>query len=340
MMRIGAWVAFAILGSSPAMASPAMASTFYEGKTISFVVGLAPGGGYDVYARLLARYFPRYVPGNPKVIVENRPGAASATAATYVYRIAPKDGTVVGVTLEILPLYQKVFAERVGFDMSKVHWIGNMATMNSMIAVSDKSPVKTVSDMRKYEASLGSTGVLSLTYIVPALLNSLHGAKFKIVMGYRGTSEIDLAIERGELHGAGGQWTRYVSGRPQWIASGKIMPLLQFGLDDDPLMKSAPQLSSLAENDRQRAIYRIISSAPRFARAMWVAPEVPADRVDILRKAFAQALKDPGFLADAAKGNLDISPTSVSDVQSAAADIAATPQQHLQMLRELLKDHK
>jgi tripartite-type tricarboxylate transporter receptor subunit TctC len=322
------------------MASPAMASTLYEGKTISFVVGLAPGGGYDVYARLLARYFPRYVPGNPKVIVENRPGAASATAATYVYRIAPKDGTVVGVTLEILPLYQKVFAERVGFDMSKVHWIGNMATMNSMIAVSDKSPVKTVSDMRKYEASLGSTGVLSLTYIVPALLNSLHGAKFKIVMGYRGTSEIDLAIERGELHGAGGQWTRYVSGRPQWIASGKIMPLLQFGLDDDPLMKGAPQLSSLAENDQQRAIYRIISSAPRFARAMWVAPEVPADRVDILRKAFAQALKDPGFLADAAKGNLDISPTSVSDVQSAAADIAATPQQHLQMLRELLKDHK
>jgi hypothetical protein len=118
------------------------------------------------------------------------------------------------------------------------------------------------------------------------------------------------------------------------------MPLLQFGLDDDPLMKGTPQLTSLAVNDQQRAIYRIISSAPRFARAMWVAPEVPADRVEILRTAFAQALKDPGFLADAAKGNLDISPTSVNDVESAAADIAATPQQHLQMLRELLKDHK
>jgi tripartite-type tricarboxylate transporter receptor subunit TctC len=318
----------------------AMASSFYEGKTISFVVGLAPGGGYDVYTRLLARHLPKYIPGSPKIIVENRVGAASGTAATYVYRIAPKDGTVVGVTLEILPLYQKVFAERVGFDMSKVHWIGNMATMNSMIAVSDKSPVKTIADMTRHEAHLGSTGVLSLTYIVPALLNSLHGAKFKIVTGYRGTSEIDLAIERGELHGAGGQWTRYVSGRPDWIASGKIMPLLQFGLDDDPLMKGAPQLTSLAENDEQRAIYRIISSAPRFARAMWVAPEVPADRVEMLRKAFAETMRDAGFLADAAKAKLDISPTSVSDVQSAAADIGATPQQHLQMLRELLKDHK
>ena len=336
MMRIIPWIVFAVLWSAPATA----ASSFYEGKKISFVVGLAPGGGYDVYARLLARYFPKYVPGNPTVIVENRVGAASGTAATYVYRIGPKDGTVVGVTLEILPLYQKMFAERVNFDMSKVRWIGNMATMNSMIAVSDKSPVKTVNDMTKYEANLGSTGVLSLTYIVPALLNALHGAKFKIVTGYRGTSEIDLAIERGELHGAGGQWTRYVSGRPDWIAGGKIKPLLQFGLDDDPLMKGTPQLTSLAENDQQRAIYRIISSAPRFARAMWVAPEVPADRVEILRTAFAQALKDPGFLADAAKGNLDISPTSVSDVESAAADIAATPQQHLQMLRELLKDHK
>lgn len=335
MMRISLWIALAVLWSGPAASSD-----FYEGKTISFVVGLAPGGGYDIYARLLARYFPKYVPGNPKVIVENRPGAASGTAATYVYQRAPKDGTVLGVTLEILTLYQRVFADRVAFDMSKVHWIGNMATMNSMIAVSDRSPVKKVEDMTKYEASLGSTGVLSLTYIVPALLNKLHGARFKIVLGYRGTSEIDLAIERGELHGGGGQWTRYTSGRPDWIASGKIMPLLQFGLDDDPLMKGTPQLTSLAMNDQQRAIYRIISSAPRFARAMWVAPEVPAERVAILRSAFAQAMKDPGFLADAAKGRLDISPTSVRDVESAAADIAATPQQHLQMLRDLLKDHK
>jgi tripartite-type tricarboxylate transporter receptor subunit TctC len=335
MVRIAAWLAFVILWSGSAMAS-----SFYEGKTISFVVGLAPGGGYDVYARLLARHLPKYVPGSPKIIVENRVGAASGTAATYVYRIAPKDGTVVGVTLEILPLYQKVFSERVGFDMSKVQWIGNMATMNSMIAVSNQSPVKTIADMTKHEAHLGSTGVLSLTYIVPALLNSLHGAKFKIVTGYRGTSEIDLAIERGELHGAGGQWTRYVSGRPDWIASGKIMPLLQFGLDDDPLMKGAPQLTSLAENDEQRAIYRIISSAPRFARAMWVTPEVPSDRVELLRKAFAETMTDPGFLADAAKANLDISPTSIRDVQSAAADIGATAPQHLQMLRELLKDHK
>jgi len=330
-----AWFALAL-----AVPNPVTASSYYEGKTISFVVGLPSGGGYDVYSRLLARYFGKYVDGNPRVIIENRPGAASGTAAAYVSRIGPKDGTVLGVTLEILPLYQKLFAERVNFDMSKVQWIGNMATMNSMIAVSDKSPVKTLDDMTKHEAALGSTGALSLTFMVPALLNALHGAKFKIVMGYPGTSQIDLAIERGEQHGGGGQWTRFVSGRPDWIASGKILPFLQFGLEDDPLMKGAPQLLSLAQNDQQRAIYRIISSAPRFARAMWVAPEVPADRVEILRKAFAQSMQDAGFLAEAERARLEISPTSIADVQSAAADIAATPQEHLQVLRELLKDHK
>ncbi len=325
--------ALAVLAGSPAVAQP-----FYEGKTVTLMVGLAPGGGYDVYARFLARHFGKHIPGNPRVIVENKPGAATATSTTYIYNSAPKDGTVLGMSLDILPLYQTLFPDRVNFDMSKVQWIGNMATLNSVIAVSDRSPVKKVADMTKASAALGSNGVLSQTYIVPALLNAFHGAKFKIVLGFQGTAQMDLAIERGEIDGRGGQWTSFAVGRADWVKQGKIMPLIQIGTEDDPQLKGAPQLSSLATNDQQRAIYRIISAMPQLSRAFWVAPGVPADRIEILRTAFTAAMKDPGLLADAGKANLEISPTTHKDVQDTVAELARTPQQHLDVVRNILRD--
>lgn len=320
--------------------APTAAQPFYEGKTVTLMVGLAPGGGYDVYARFLARHYGKHIPGNPRVIVENKPGAATATATTHVYRIASKDGTVLGMSLDILPLYQTLFPDRVNFDMSKVQWIGNMATLNSVIAVSDRSPVKTVADMTKASAALGSNGVLSQTYIVPALLNSFHGARFKIVLGFQGTAQMDLAIERGEIDGRGGQWTSFAVGRADWVKQGKIMPLIQIGTEDDPQLKGAPQLTSLATNDQQRAVYRILSAMPRLSRAFWVAPEVPADRVEMLRNAFDAAVKDPELLAEAAKANLELTPTSFKQVQETVAELAGTPQQYLQIVRDILKDHK
>lgn len=327
-----------LIGALLAATGPAAAQSFYEGKTISLMVGLAPGGGYDLYARYLARHFAKYVPGNPRVIVENKPGAATAAATTFIYNSAPKDGTVLGMSLDILPLYQTLFPERVNFDMAKVQWIGNMATLNSVIAVSDRSPVKSVVDMTSASAALGSNGVLSQTYIVPVLLNAFHGAKFKIVLGYQGTAQMDLAIERGEIDGRGGQWTSFSAGRADWVKQGKIMPLIQIGTEDDPELKGAPQLSSLATNDQQRAIYAILSAMPRLSRAFWVAPEVPADRVEILRTAFAAAMKDPELHSDAAKAGIEISPTTHGNVQSTVAELAATPSQHLDVLRNILRE--
>ena len=338
-MRLSLRLATLALLAAPLASAPASAQSFYEGKTISLVVGLAAGGGYDVYARFLARHFGRHIPGNPRVIVENKPGAATATAATYVYRNAVKDGTVLGMSLDMLPLYQTLFPERVNFDLSKVNWIGNMATLNSVIAVSDRSPVKTVAEMTKATAILGSNGVLSQTYIVPALLNAFHGAKFKIVLGFQGTSQMDLAIERDEIHGRGGQWNSFTVSKPEWVASGKILPMIQIGVDDDPAFKGAPLLTSLATDARQRAVYRIISTMPRLSRAFWVAPEVPADRVEQLRAAFAATMKDPDLLADAGKATLEISPTAPKEVQEAIAELAATPKDYLQVLRDLMKDH-
>ena len=339
--RTGLLVAVSCVLSGACMLSgPAAAADFYEGKTVTLLVGLAPAGGYDVYARFFARYFGKHIPGNPKVVVENKPGAATATATMYVYRNAPKDGTVLGMSLDILPLYQTVFPERVNFDMSKVQWIGNMATLNSVLAMSGKSPVKTVADMTKREAVVGSNGILSQTYIIPALLNAFNGAKLKIVLGFQGTAQMDLAIERGELDGRGGQWNAFVVSRPDWVASGKIVPMIQIGLDDDPLMKGTPQLTSLAKDDRTRSIYRSISGISRVSRAVWVAPEVAGDRVDILRKAFSATLKDPELLAEAAKSKLELSPATAAEVEAAVKDLSTMPAENIKILRDLLDEKK
>jgi tripartite-type tricarboxylate transporter receptor subunit TctC len=337
-MQVGrfGWLAAAVL----MMPAAAQAQSFYENKTVTILVGLAPAGGYDVYARFFARHFGRHIPGNPKIVVENKPGAATATATAYVYHNAPKDGTVVGMSLDILPLYQAIFPERVNFDMSKVQWIGNMATLNSVLAMSNRSPVKTVEDMTRHSAAVGSNGVLSQTYIIPALLNAFNGAKFKIVLGFPGTAQMDLAIDRGEIDGRGGQWNAFVVSRPEWISSGKIIPMIQIGLDDDPHMKGTPQLTSLAKDEKARVIYRNISGIARMSRAMWLAPEVPADRVAILRKAFSATMKDPEFLAETSKSKLEITPTSPEDIQASAKELATMPKEYIDVLRGILDDRK
>ena len=316
-----------------------LAASFYEGRTISIVVGVPAGGGYDTYARFLARHLGKHVAGGPRVIVENRPGAASAISSAYVYRIAPKDGTVICISTNMLPLYQTLFPDKVNLDVTKIQFIGNMATLTSVIAVSDRSPVKTIAGMTQRSATLGSNGILSETYIIPTVLNHFAGAKFKVVLGFGGTSQMDLAIERGELDGRGGLWSSFVVGRPDWIKSGKIIPVLQIGTEDDQLMRGVPQLMSLATSEEQRAIYSILSNQPRLSRAFWVAPEVPADRIELLRKAFGDTMKDPELLAETTKAKLEITPTTPKDVQDAIIELASTPKEYLQVLRDILKDY-
>ncbi len=314
----------------------ATAADFYAGKTVTIIVGLAAGGGYDTYARFLSRHLDRHIPGKPNIVVSNMTGAASATAAAYVYNKGAKDGTVMAMTLDMVPLYRTLSPKRGRFDMTKAHFIGNMATLNGVIAVSDKSPVKTVADLGKNQAILGSTGAMSQTYIIPALLNELSGANFKIVMGFPGTRPMDLAIERGELHGRGGQWSSFLINKPDWIKDRKILPLLQIGMEEDPTMKGVPSLNSLAKNDRQKSLYRLASQLPRLSRALWVAPEVPAERVEILRKAFDATMKDKETLAAAAKIKMEISPTSPKEIQAAVKDMNDTADANVEFLQKLV----
>ncbi len=311
-----------------ALAAPASAqqsvAEFYKGKTIAFVVGFTAGGNYDFYARLLAEFMGGHIPGNPSFVVQNRPGAGSRNAAAYVYTVAPKDGTVIAVTANLLPLFQVLDAAP-RFDLSKAHFLGNMTETVSVVALWHAAPVKTLADAKRIEAILGSTGKSGETYIVPQMMNAVLGTKFKIVLGYPGINEVSLAIERGELHGRSASWDNITQQRPDWLRAKKINILAQVGLRKEKELPNVPLLSELAGNPEERALLDLVSGYPAFARAPWLAPEVPAERIAALRKAFDDTMKDPAFLKTAKDRNTDITPNSGAAVQAEVNRMIATP---------------
>lgn len=330
------WKGLLISAGLLAVVPAASAADFYAGKTITVVVGLSAGGGYDLYARVMAEYLGKHIPGHPNVVVENRPGAATRTATAYVYGVAAKDGTVIGNSLNMLPLDQFIFPKQRRYDLTKVQFLGNIAGLTSAIAVTNKSPVQTVDDITKKAAKLGSTGKSSETYIIPALANSFLGGKFEVILGFRGVAGIDLAIERGEVDGRGGSWNSFRALHPDWIKAKKIKPLLQIGATDDPFMPGVPQLSSLAKTDEQKVIFSLLSNTTRFSRAYWMSPEVPKDRVKILRDAFIATMKDPAFLAAAKKAKMEVTPSTPQQIEAALQELAKTPPEYLKKMKDVL----
>ena len=201
---LGAALAAATLSAQAVVVQPAVAQTpeqFFKGKTINLVTGFTAGGNYDLYARLLAEFMPRHIPGQPQMIVQNRPGAGSLNAATYVISVQPSDGLTLGLTANALPLDQLLEGDNAKVDMKKVRWLGNLVELTSAVTVWHTAPVKTLDDMKKTEVVFGSTGPSGETYVVPIVINDVLGTKIKMVTGYPGINEVMLAVERGEIHG-------------------------------------------------------------------------------------------------------------------------------------------
>lgn len=292
--------------------SPGLAQSvedFYSGRNVTITVGLSAGGNYDFYARFLAEFYGRHIPGNPNVVVQNMPGAGSRKAANYVYNVAPKDGTVVALTLDTLPLYQALRGQGVKYDLTRVGWIGNMAQLTSAVVVWHTAPATTIEETFKKQVVLGSTGTSSGTYMIPALMNGILDTKFKIVTGFPGTNQINLAMERGEVDGrAGGSWANFRLQKADWIRDGKIAPLAQIGLTKAPGLEDVPLVTDLAKTDDQRKLMNLLASASAFSRAPWLPPGVPADRLSALRRAFDTAMTDSKLQAAAEKRKVLIDP--------------------------------
>jgi tripartite-type tricarboxylate transporter receptor subunit TctC len=296
LMRVAGVLALALSISGARAAEPG--TDVYKGAVVSIIVGYGPGGGYDQAARVLAKHFPRFLPGEPRVIVRNMPGAGTVAAANHVYNTAARDGSVLGIYADILPLAPLLGVQGVQFDAREFGWIGSMASRGTPVVIMRAdAPARTFEELRVKETLVGASGP-DATSSYAILLNELLGTRMKIIQGYRGgTAEIELAIQRGEVHGrASAEWERIKSA--DWVRKDGIRVLLQMSLKRHPELQDVPTALEHARNDDDRSVMELIFGSSQFFRAFSTPPGAPPERLAILRRAFAEAVKDPELVKD------------------------------------------
>ena len=320
----GVMVLSALMAAQTATAqSPA---EFYKGKQLTFIVGSSPGGGYDAQARLLARHMGKHLPGAPSFVVQNMPAAGSLAATNHLYTIAPKDGSTFGMVQRGMLTATLTNPTGVRFDISKFNWIGNMASETAVVVAWADSPIKTTDDLFTKEMIVGGTGPTIDTETTPRLLNALIGTKFKVISGYPGTTEVTLAMERGEVDGLGDwSWSNVKSRRGDYLRDKKIRVLMQSALEKEPDLPDVPLALDYVKNPEDRQIMELIMAQKTVARPILAPPAVPQDRIDTLRAAFMATGKDAEFMQDADKSKLDIGLSSGADVDKVVARIVQTP---------------
>jgi tripartite-type tricarboxylate transporter receptor subunit TctC len=314
-----------IAGRVPAMADAV--SDFYQGKQIRFIVRTPPGGDYDQYTRLLARFMGRHIPGNPALIPVNMPGGGGITAANYMAQIAPRDGSVIGIVSQGLAADQALgISQGLKTDLREFNWIANVVYSNQLLVVWHTSPTKTLADARKRETLIGTTGAGSASVQYPAFYNNVLGTRFKIVFGYPGGQDIDLAMQRGEVEGRGtNPYAGWMASEPTWIPQKLIIPLVQAGMEKEPELPDVPLILDLPVKPADRPLLEFMARGATVGRPLATTPGVPAERVAALRAAFAATLKDPDFVATAAKEHMEIRPMTGDKLAEIITGLISTP---------------
>ena len=304
----------------------AQESAFYKDKQLKLVVGSAAGSGYDINARVLARHLANHIPGKPNIIVQNQVGAGSATMATALYNTAPRDGTTMGAAINGMPTMHLLSPESARFDPSKFNWIGSTNRDTQVAYVWNNAPVQNVDELRTHELVVGATSPGTTQVDFPIVAREILGLKFKVISGYEGTSNIHVAMERGEVQGVGANgWLSLKALNSNWLKEGKVKVILQYGLVPNPELPGVPTAFSLAKTDADKAALQLIVSRLEYGRPFFMPPDVPAARVELVRRAFDAAVKDEAYLADAEKAQLEVSPMSGEEVSDLVSRISATP---------------
>ena len=316
--------AVAVLPAS-AFAQPPGDAAFFKGKTITLITSTGVGGTYDTVARLFSRHMPRHIPGNPTMIVENMPGGGNVLATNYMYNIAPKDGTAIATIHSAMPLQQVLNSGGIRYDADKFNWLGSTGPQNEVILVWHTAGITSIAQAQEKQIVLGGTGAGAGIVLLPMVVNKLLGTKFKIVIGYRTSEDVNLGMERGEVQARAFSLGSITSQHPDWISAHKVAFLVQAGVRRDKVLPDVPLLTELAKTDEQRQIFKLISSSPALGQPYVAPPGVPAARLAILRDAFAATMNDPAFLADTAKINFTIEPMSADEVTQIVHDTVATP---------------
>jgi tripartite-type tricarboxylate transporter receptor subunit TctC len=307
------------LGSQAAAQTP---EEFYKGKSIDLVIGYPPGGSNDTWGRILARHLGRHVPGKPNIVPKNMPGAGSFLAVNQVFNISPKDGSVIAIGAPTMPLDEKLGSQGVRFKTAELNWIGRIDSLINMVFMWKTSPVKTFADAQRIESTLSGTGAGSTVSIYPTVMNNVFATRFKLIMGYRGSNEAMLAVERGEVEGHSTSWTALKVAHPDWIRDKSVAILVQFSLKRHAELPDVPTAVDLARNDEERAILAAIMNAAEVGTAFFTTPGVPADRLTALRRAFDATMADADFLADAQRTKLGVSPLTGEELQKLVVEVS------------------
>ncbi|MBT3989839.1 MAG: hypothetical protein HN884_16830 [Rhodospirillaceae bacterium] len=321
-----AGIAISAFSATPTLAQSV--ADFYKGKTITMWVGYSPGGGYDTYARTVARYMTNHIPGNPKIVVKNKPGAGSMLVANELYNVLPKDGTAIGVIGRGMPMEPLLGNSSAKFDASKFNWLGS-ANNEVSVCVSMKSTgITDWKQLLTKQMTVGGTGAGADTDTFPKVMNNILGTKLKLVTGYPGGTDVNFAMERGELGGrCGYSWTSLKSRKADWLKEKKVTVFLQMSTEKHADIPDVPFIMDLAKNDKERKILSFIYARQAWGRPFLAPPGVPADRVNALKAAFMATMADPKYKKDAVKQRLEVGPISGDQISKLMADLYASPKE-------------
>ena len=317
---IRAGLALALCLAAPSGARADAVSDFYKGKSIELHIGYTSGGGYDVYGRILARHMGKHIPGNPQIVPKNTPGAGSLRAANWLYAAAPKDGTALAIVARGAAFDPLLGVTAAQYDGNKFNWIGSANDEVSVCVSWKDSGVATFNDMLTKELVVGGTGPTADTDQFPKVMNAILGTQMKLIPGYPGGNDISMALERGEVKGrCAWSWSSVVSTRMQWYKDKTINVLVQLAMHKHPDLPDVPLIMDLAKTDQERAMMTLVFARQTMGRPFMAPPGVPADRVAALRKAFMATMTDKEFLAEADKGQIEITPVSGEELQALVA---------------------
>jgi len=337
-------IIFTLLLFLSASAAGQAQDNFYQGKSIRLIIGSSTGGGYDLWARFLARYFSQHIPGKPDIITQNMPGAGSLVAANYVYGVAKPDGLTLGAILPAIYFDQLIGRKEVQFDWSKFTWIGSPEQNDILHFIRADTPYRTVEDLRnaKEPPRCGSSGTGTTGHYIPRLLEEVLGIKSRIVGGYQGGAEIDLAVERGEVHCWSPLIATFFGREPYitWRKKGFVRVVLQTGRKRDPRLADVPTIWELMDQyktpEAGKRLARVVLTAATLGRPILATPGVPAERVKILREAYTRTLNDPELLSEAKKRGWEVDPLTGEELEPLAKEVIAQPPQVIERMKWVL----
>ena len=314
----------AAIGLSASGSQAQTPAEFYKGKTINVLIGVGVGGFYDLNARVVARHMGRHIPGGPTIVPQNMTGAGGARMAAYLADVAPKDGATIGMIPNNFPAMQAIGAEAVKFDLGKFQWIGSPAPLTGAMTVWRTSGIESIEDARRKEVLTGASGRGAESFSMPAMLNEFAGTRFKIVTGYPGGNEINLAMERGEVMARYNFWTSWKSTRPEWLKNGDIRVIAIMG--PKPIdLPGVPSVTELVASEDDRRVVELIVSGTYLGTPLAFGGGVASDRVEVVRAAFNATMRDPEFLAEAERLKIEVNPVSGTDLAAVVGRVLTTP---------------